>query len=154
MGGRNWSETRNRMGWLGVDLSGPGKQVAGCCEHGNEHSGTINARNFLSSYRTVGLRRMTVATATATATATVSNLRRDSTVFTSRFVVKFASGRKHDNRWVPDHSHMISVPSSFSYQNKRYVSLTSDRQTIRHNFRCSPPAVTQYRPLQTRCYAM
>jgi hypothetical protein len=33
------------------------KQVAGSCEHGNEQSGTVNARNFLPSYRTVGLRR-------------------------------------------------------------------------------------------------
>jgi hypothetical protein len=39
-----------RVGRSGLDSSGSGYGPgAGCCEHGNEYSGSINCRNFLSS---------------------------------------------------------------------------------------------------------
>jgi hypothetical protein len=39
---------RNIVGRYGLDTSGPGKgPVVGCCEHGNEHSGSIKGEEFL-----------------------------------------------------------------------------------------------------------
>jgi hypothetical protein len=40
------------MGGHRLDQSGSGQgQVAGCCEYGDEPSGSIKCRNFLSSLR-------------------------------------------------------------------------------------------------------
>jgi len=47
-------EVKQEIRWDGEDwiYLPQEKQVAGCCEHGNEHSGTVNARSVLPSYRT------------------------------------------------------------------------------------------------------
>jgi len=63
---RRWegvTEVKQEIGSGGEDwiYLAQEKQVEGSCEHGNEHSATVNSRNFLSSYRTVGLRRRTAA---------------------------------------------------------------------------------------------
>jgi len=44
------------LGRCGLVASRPGYgPVAGCCEHGNEPSGSIKARNFFNTWVTVSL---------------------------------------------------------------------------------------------------
>jgi hypothetical protein len=53
---RRWKDTINmalqEIGWDGVDWIGSGyRQVAGCCEHGDEHSDSMQCGEFLDQLR-------------------------------------------------------------------------------------------------------
>jgi hypothetical protein len=49
------------MWGYGLDWAGSGYiQVTGTCESGNEHSGSINAGNFLTSWKPVRFSRRTL----------------------------------------------------------------------------------------------
>jgi hypothetical protein len=45
------------IGWDGIDWIDLAQAVEGSCEHGNEHSGSINAGKFLSSCTIGGFSR-------------------------------------------------------------------------------------------------
>jgi hypothetical protein len=60
------------MGWYGLDSSGVGwGPVEGCCEHGNELSGSIKCTNFWSG----SLRRVQLCGASELVTNNVCRLK-------------------------------------------------------------------------------